>query len=123
MTKEHLETMRSLVEQVSAHLAADIELEFKYLFSGLFAYVEGRAFASMSTVGLALKLPPDSQVELLQHTGAKYLQYEINGPIHREYVVVSPEFHENHELLAHWIERSINHALSLPVPKKRKGKG
>jgi hypothetical protein len=54
-------------------------IECKHFFSGAAAYANKRIFMTLTTVGLALKLPRDSR-ELLISNGARPLRYFFERP-------------------------------------------
>ena len=95
------------------------ELTFKSMFGGVSAYVDGRVFASMSNIGLALKLSPEVQEKLLSVEGAKRLRYEPDAPESKQYIVVPENLCTAEKELAVWVEHSMNYVLSLPAPKPR----
>lgn len=97
----------------------DLDLEFKPMFGGVSAYVNGRVFATLSNVGLALKLKMEDQPALLNYEGAKLLQYEPDAPISKQYVVVPSDFLYEVDLLGEWVERSARYAVTLAQPKKK----
>jgi TfoX/Sxy family transcriptional regulator of competence genes len=111
--------LRGFLEQV---VSPKDEIEYKHMFGGMGAYAQGRIFASLSNVGLALKLTPADAGELLQLEGAHYLQYEPNAPISKHYVVLPDEVIKEPELLSAWVKRSIQHVITLPLPKKKSKK-
>ncbi len=82
--------MQDKISQAAEAYDMDSKLAFKPMFGGVCAYVGGRVFASLSDVGLALKLPPDVQEELLQVPEARRLQYDPASPPSKQYVVVPP---------------------------------
>ncbi len=100
----------------------DADLTFKPMFGGVCAYTQGRVFASLSDIGLALKLPPDAQAELLSEDGAKRLQYEPDAPPSKQYIVVPPPMPEDTAALAAWLARSVEYVLAQPAPKPRASK-
>jgi TfoX/Sxy family transcriptional regulator of competence genes len=102
--------------------APELEVQFKPMFGGACAYVKGRVFACLSDAGLALKLPPAAQTELLQEKGAKRLQFEPDGPVSKQYVVVPPRLRGDIEALAAWARQSVEHALTQPPPRARRKK-
>lgn len=122
MSKEELEKMRDAVELAAENLPPDIELTFRSMFGGMGASVRGRMFASLSNVGLGLKLPTHAQPDLLAHDGAAYLQYDADAPASKSYVVVPSGFLTDTALLAPFVERSVTYALTLPAPKKKASK-
>jgi TfoX/Sxy family transcriptional regulator of competence genes len=100
--------------------APEAELTFRPMFGGACAYVGGRVFASLSDVGLALKLSPADQEALLEVRGAKRLQYEPGAPPSRQYVVVPPRLCQDADALADWAGRSVEHVRTLPPPRRRR---
>jgi TfoX/Sxy family transcriptional regulator of competence genes len=96
----------------------EIDLTFRPMFGGMGVYAHGRIFASLSDVGLALKLPVEHQGALLDEPGAKRLQYDPSMPPSREYIVVPPAIVEDSPRLEAWMERSIEYVKTLPIKKK-----
>ncbi len=97
------------------------ELGFKSMFGGACAYVNGRVFASLSGVGLALKIDGTTAKEWLER-GAKWLQYEGDAPISRSYLVVPDSILNDEEELSRWVELSTAFVLSLPAPKPKRAR-
>ncbi len=62
-------------------------IECRHFFSGAAAYVDGRIFASLTTVGLALKLPGDDRAALTAR-GGKPLRYFATGPVKKDNVIL-----------------------------------
>ncbi len=118
MAKEYLEKLEALLAPVARKLSPEVALEIKHFFSGAAAYANGRICITLTTVGLALKLPEDSRARLMK-TGAKPLRYFPNGPIKKDYVVVPRSHREDKRKLATWARKSIDHVLTLPKPKSR----
>jgi TfoX/Sxy family transcriptional regulator of competence genes len=114
MAEAQLRTLRSLVERLAANLDRKDTIECKHFFSGAAAYSNGRIFMTLTTVGLALKLPKDSR-ELLIGKGAKPLRYFSKGPIKKDYVVVPKALTNDEETLASWIRESIRFAHTSPT--------
>ena len=127
MSEPSLDEMQDQLSQAAEAHTLDGELTFKPMFGGVCAYVGGRVFASLSNVGLALKLPPEAQAELLAEAGAKRLQYEPDAPPSKQYIVVPPPTQADTSALAAWLARSVEYVLAQPAPKpktsKRKGSG
>ncbi len=121
MAKDYLEKLEALLAPAAGKLPPKVELEVKHFFSGAAANANGRICITLTTVGLALKLPEDARVHLKKN-GATALRYFPNGPIKKDYVVVPRRYREDKRKLATWARKSIDHALTLPKPKKRKPK-
>jgi len=109
--------LRARLEQAVGN---SLELAFRPMFGGICAYSGGRIFASLSDVGLALKLSAEDRAALLKEPGAAPLQYEPNTPPSREYVTVPPQILADDAALAGWSRRSAAYAASLPAKAKRR---
>lgn len=94
------------------------ELGFKAMFGGACAYVNGRVFASLSNVGLALKIDGDSARAWLEQGGV-WLQYEPDALVSKSYVVVPADVLRDESVFATWVEKSVAYVLALPAPKPR----
>lgn len=122
MTKYSLEQLQDNLSQAAELLGIDAELTFRAMFGGITGYYQGRNFASLSNIGLALKLPADAQDELLQIEGAKRLQYEPDAPVSKQSIVVPDTMLTETDKLAEWVKRSTDYVLTLPAPKPKKKK-
>jgi hypothetical protein len=93
MAKEYLEQLTKLIEALELEADTVHEIAVKHFFSGAALYVNGKICASLSPVGLALKL---SEAEANQHisTGnAIPLKYFPKGKIKKDYVLFeAPDF-------------------------------
>jgi TfoX/Sxy family transcriptional regulator of competence genes len=114
-----LEQQRAELERAADLLPPDIDLRFRPMFGGLGVYAKERMFASLSDVGLALKLPPGARADLLREPGAKPLQFAENAPVSKESVVVPPAIRADPIRLAKWTGISITYTASLPAPKPK----
>lgn len=113
------EEFQSLLVQAVDSLPPDIDLEFRKMFGGTAAYARGRVFAIRSMPGLSLKLSGEDQAELLKEPGAAYLQHNPDEPVSKQYIVVPPHIWNDRNALGKWVEKSVNYAITLPLPKKR----
>lgn len=118
--KEQLAEMEN--QLVAAATCFALELEFKPMFGGACAYVKNRIFASLSNVGLALKLSPTAQTELLKLEEAKRLQYEADSTPSKQYIVVPPEVWTDERDLAVWLRQSVDFVMAQPAPKSKRKK-
>jgi TfoX/Sxy family transcriptional regulator of competence genes len=84
----------------------DLDLAFRPMFGGIMAYAEGRAFASLSDVGLALKAKGPLAAEFLGAPGAKPLRYDPDAPPSKSYVVVPDPILADRVALRDWIARA-----------------
>lgn len=111
---KHLQT---IVQRV---MPPGLELTFRPMFGGIMAYADGGVFASLSNVGLALKLSGDNHAQLIAISGSKPLQYEPDQPPSKSYVVVPGTMLAETELLRSWLMRSANNLK--PLVKRTKNK-
>ena len=122
MSEPSLNEMQDRLSRAAEARSLDRDLTFKPMFGGVCAYTGGRVFASLSDIGLALKLPPDAQAEMLTHPGAKRLQYEPDAPPSKQYIVVPPPMQTDTDALAVWLVRSADYVLAQPAPKPKASK-
>ena len=100
-------------------VAPDKELTFRAMFGGAGVYVEGIIMATLSNVGIGLKLSPPDQEQLLKLDGAKRLQHDESMPPSKQYIQPPKAFESNPDEIAHWVKRSIDFVMTLPIPKKK----
>ena len=117
MAKEYLERLKAMLDPTVRKLGPGMKVEIKHFFSGAAAYADGRICISLTTVGLAMKLPDDAG-ETLIADGATPLRYFPDAPIKKQYVVLPPHIVEDE--LAVLARKSINYVLTLPPPKPSK---
>ncbi len=118
MTKEHLQSLETLLRPLAGELPRQVELQCKHFFSGAAAYANGRICITLTPVGLALKLPEEARAELTRR-GAEPLRYFQGGPVKTHYVVVPRRLREDRDELAVWARASIDYVLTLPAPRAR----
>jgi TfoX/Sxy family transcriptional regulator of competence genes len=112
-------TLQGHIEAALGPMLAHQEVTFKPMFGGITGYTRGRNFASLSNVGLALKLSKPDMAALLLLPGARPLQYEPNAPVSKQSVVVPDTMLADAADLSAWLERSMAHCQTLPLPKKK----
>lgn len=119
MSEATLEELQDTLSAATETLNLDGELSFKAMFGGVLGYMEGRAFASLSDVGLALKLSPADQDVLLREPGAARLRYAPDAPESKQYIVVPQAVRADAAALGGWVRRSREFVQTLPAPKAR----
>jgi TfoX/Sxy family transcriptional regulator of competence genes len=113
----------ALKARLESAAGASLELAFRPMFGGLAAYSGGKIFASLSDVGLALKLGPADREALLREPGAAPLRYTPDMPPSRNYVTVPAPILADDAALASWLRRSADHVATLPArPAKKPGR-
>jgi TfoX/Sxy family transcriptional regulator of competence genes len=106
MAEPYLKELQSIIERVTLQYGANGDIVCKHFFSGAAAYVNGHIFMTLTTVGLAIKLPERDRNALL-NKGAKQLKYFPKAPVKKEYVVLPKKHVDDQSALAAWISKSI----------------
>ena len=119
MVETHVQALRSLLEGATSNADPGVAIECKHFFSGAAAYADGRIFMTLTSVGLALKLPDRSRTALLKD-GAAPLRYFPKGPIKKDYVLIPDRLRNRDSALAPWILESIRFCRALPMRHKAK---
>ncbi len=114
-----LDKLQAAVEATRDDLAPDIGLRFRAMFGGRGVYAYDRMFASLSNVGLAVKLSPEMHAAALALPGAKRLQYDESQPVSKDKVVLPEEVVNDPQALAGWVRHSIDFTRSQPEKKRR----
>jgi TfoX/Sxy family transcriptional regulator of competence genes len=119
MAKDYLDRLNNLMAEIAPDVSTTASLEIKHFFSGAAVYADGRICISLTPVGFALKLPEDVRDGLMKEKGTKNLQYFPKAPIKKDYVVIPQWLLDDRDRLRFWVEKSIEHVLTLPQPKKK----
>lgn len=96
----------------------DLDLAFRPMFGGIMGYAEGKPFASLSDVGLALKLSGEAHDALLMLPGAAPLRYAPDQPASKSYVLVPEGMLADREALRAWISRSVGGLQAKPARRR-----
>ena len=120
MAKEYLDQLSAIMKQATARRFKNVNLEYKHFFSGAAVYANGRICISLTPVGFAIKLPEKSRNVLLKEKGTKSLRYFPRGPIKKDYVVLPGTMVNDMNLLRSWVKITIEYALTLPKPLRKK---
>jgi TfoX/Sxy family transcriptional regulator of competence genes len=86
--------------------SADLDLAFRPMFGGIFGYAAGQAFASLSNVGLAIKMTGADHVALGAVQGVKPLRYEPDDPPSKSYLLLPDAMLSDPDSLRLWTLRS-----------------
>jgi len=109
MAKKYLERLSALVSTAIPRTPRGVQLQCKHFFSGAALYVNGKICASLTPVGLALKLPEPSRARLVSTRRGRPLRYFPAGPIKKEYVALSRAILGNPVQLRRWLTGSIQY--------------
>jgi TfoX/Sxy family transcriptional regulator of competence genes len=95
--------LKALMEAASP---PDMELSFRPMFGGIFGYAAEQAFASLSNVGLALKMSGADHASLSDLPDVKPLRYEPTDPPSKSYLLLPDAMLSDPDSLRLWIARS-----------------
>ena len=109
-------TLQAVMEAASP---PDLELGFRPMFGGIFGYAAGQAFASLSNVGLALKMTGADHLALSEVPDVKPLRYEPHDPPSKSYLLLPDAMLSDPDSLRIWIARSAA-GLKQKTKKPRK---
>ena len=111
---------KALQAILAAAAPPDMPLTFRPMFGGILAYVDGKPLASLSNVGLALKLAGDDHREFLKLPGAEPLRYEPDSPLSKTYVVAPAALIADADAFRAWIIRAAAGLSKMKKPAPRK---
>ena len=111
MAEPYLSELRAIVEQADMRCEVAGGILCKHFFSGAAAYVDGHIFMTLTSLGLALKLPEDDRNTLFKQ-GAKSLQYFPKAPVKKDYAVLPSRLLDHNKVLSDWISRSVEFVQS-----------
>ncbi len=117
MAGDYGDRLGALLAPTIAALPAGVTVEIRHFFGGAAAHANDRICITFTSVGLAMKLPDDGRARLFDE-GAKPLRYFPKAPIKKQYVVLPDGMEDDPERLGFWARQSIDHALTLPAPKR-----
>lgn len=110
---------RQELEDAATHLGLAHELRFKPMFGGLFAYFAERPCAWIDAAGLALKVAPEQQAELLKIEGVTRFVHAEGAQPSRHYLRLPPALTRDTRVFAAWLERSLHAPQKKPARKRR----
>ena len=89
VAEPYLERLITIVREARPAKTPGVRLECKHFFSGAALYANDTICASLTPVGFAVKLSERSRADVLRERRGKPLRYFKNGPIKKQYVVLS----------------------------------
>lgn len=119
MAKAYLEKLSAFVREATFDCSGNITLECKHFFSGAALYAEERICISLTPVGLAMKLPEETNAELLKSREAVPLRYFPKGPIKKGYVLFPAGLARGGKAFHKYAQESIEYVLTMPKPKRK----
>ncbi len=89
MAEPYLHRLSDLVGNLGLGERTPLSLESRHFFGGAALYIDGRICASLTPVGLALKLPQRIREAMFREGRGTELRYFEGGKVKKEYVVLS----------------------------------
>ena len=111
MAEPYYSQLRQILESLHIPKAT---LECKHFFSGAALYADGRICASLGPAGLAVKLPEDQREALIDEGKGEKFRFFPNGPVKREYVLLSESVIEDEHALHKILRLSVSFVLGTP---------
>ena len=111
MAEPYYSQLRQTIE--SLHIPK-VTLERKHFFSGAALYANGRICALLGPAGLAVKLPEDQRLMLIQDGRGTEFRYFPHGPVKREYVLLAVQFSSEELALNEVLGESVGYVLAAP---------
>ena len=109
MTHEYSERLSELIKRTNLGKLKNVKLEVKHFFSGAAVYANSSICITLTPVGLAIKLPEQLRNKLIKQKGAKPLRYFPQGPIKKDYAVLSESMLTDIKNLRLWLKPSIEY--------------
>ncbi len=103
-----------LTEMLEGIQISEVALECKHFFSGAALYADGKICASLGPVGFAVKLPEDQREALIDEGKGEKFRFFPNGPVKREYVLLSESVIEDEHALHKILRLSVSFVLGTP---------
>jgi len=85
------------------------DLECRHFFGGAALYLDGKICASLTPVGLAMKLPPVPRQAMLADGRGHPLRYFPAGKVKKEYVVLSEALAADHSAVRELLQTSFRY--------------
>jgi TfoX/Sxy family transcriptional regulator of competence genes len=116
---------KELQSVMAAASPPELELGFRPMFGGIMGYAAGQAFASLSNVGLALKMSGADHAALSEVPGVRPLRYEPDDPPSKTYLLLPDAMLSDPDSLRSWMARSaagLKPATRKPRKQPMEGK-
>jgi TfoX/Sxy family transcriptional regulator of competence genes len=107
MAQPYLDQLTHKLSQWKVATPRSVTLECRHFFSGAALYANGRIVASLTRVGLALKLPDATCARLFRNRKARRLRYFAHGPVKKDYAVLARKVTSNNAEVRALLRSSI----------------
>ena len=89
MAEPYLQQLSQIVDRLDLSQIDEVTIEIRHFFSGAALYANGKICGLYSPTGLALKLPANQRLILINDNKGGEFHFFANGPVKREYVLLS----------------------------------
>ena len=107
MAQPYFDRLNGKLRSCNPSKPRGVVVECKHFFSGAALFANGKIFASLTPAGFAIKLPECARSELIRKRNGRVLRYFKEGPIKKEYVVLSRATAEDHEAVRSLLRAGI----------------
>ena len=111
MAEPYYSQLRQILESLHITKAT---LECKHFFSGAALYANGNICASLGPAGFAVKLPADQRQALIDGGKGEKFRFFPNGPVKREYVLLSESVIEDDQALQRILGLCVSYVMVAP---------
>jgi len=118
MTHHDPKNLQALIEDAAPQGA---DLSFRPMFGGILAYADGKPAASLSNMGLAVKLAGEDR-EALIAAGGTPLRYEPDSPPSKTYTLLPESMLHDSAAIGRWLELCIAGLANAPARRARKAR-
>ncbi len=116
-----MKSPEALVKTFDEALPDDSRVQRRKMFGYPAAFVNGNMFAGLHQADILLRLDEARRTELASGHGARPFE-PMPGRAMKEYVLAPPAFHEDIELLSHWLQAALDYVAALPTKEPRRRK-
>ena len=114
VAKPYLEQLENELRRWKPATPRGVKLECRHFFSGAALYANGKIAASLTPLGLAVKLPEGERKELFQKRTARRLRYFPKAPIKRDYALLTRKTYQDAARVRKLLGMSIRFAIEMP---------
>ena len=114
MAEPYLELLSKMIAGIEPRQLRNVTLECKHFFSGAAVYANGKICGSLGPAGFAVKLPEDQRRDLISEGKGEEFRFFPNGPIKREYVLLSESIIQDANVLQELVGVSVSYVLGAP---------
>jgi len=109
MAEPYLSMLTRMIADLELPVSKQVLLESKHFFSGAALYANGIICASITPVGVGLKLPVEARDRQFVTGDGKEMRYFESAPVKREYVLLSQSVVDDPERLKSLLNLSIDY--------------